>query len=92
VTREDGRNELEVYGRKFRVGDTDIMVDGVLLKKTKFQEKCDDPDGSCKKVSNFDKKLLKRLPEGQFVDIQVAIGSTGQVSPTFTFKRKRPKT
>ncbi len=91
VAREDGRNELEVYGRKFRQGDTDIIVDGIKLKKTKFQEKCDDPDGSCKKISNFDKKLLKRLPEGNFVDIQVRIPSTGQISPTFAFKRKRPK-
>ena len=91
TTREDGRNELEVFGRKFRQGDTDILVDGTLLKKTKFQEKCDDPDGTCKKISNFDKKLLKRLPEGEFVDVQVRINSTGQLSPTFAFKRKRVK-
>jgi hypothetical protein len=34
---------------------------------------------------------LKRLPEGTFVDLEVRLETTGQVSPKFQFKRKRPK-
>ena len=88
---EGGQNKLEVYGRQFRLDDTTLFVDGIKLKKLKFEDKCSSDDGRCKKVISVDKKLLKRLPEGTFVDLEIRLGATGQVSPKFQFKRKRPK-
>jgi subtilisin family serine protease len=87
----DGKGTLEVFGRNFRLGDTEIYADGIALNKIRYIEKCDD-DGRCKKISSVDKKLTKRLPEGQFVNLQIKLASTGQASPTFEFKRKKPKT
>lgn len=88
---ETERARLEIYGRQFRQGDTDIFVDGVALKKLKFEDRCSGDDGRCKKITSVDKKILKRLPEGVFVDLEVKLGATGQVSPKFQFKRKRIK-
>jgi subtilisin family serine protease len=90
LTDAEGKSSIDIYGRNFRQGNTEVYVDGILLKKIKYREKCDD-DGRCKKVSSFDKKIKNRFPEGQFVNIQIKIGTTGQGSPTFEFKRKRPK-
>jgi hypothetical protein len=91
LTAEDGRNSVDIFGRNIRKGNTEVYVDGILLKKIKFTEKCDE-DGRCKKISSLDKKVKNRFPEGQFVNIQLRIASTGQSSPTFEFKRKKPRT
>jgi subtilisin family serine protease len=87
----DSKDSLDIFGRNIRLGNTEIYVDGILLKKIKFIDKCDE-DGRCKKISSFDKKIKNRFPEGQFVNIQLKIASTGQASPTFEFKRKKPRT
>ncbi len=91
VTDTDGKSSLDVFGRNIRLGNTEVYVDGILLKKIKFLDKCDD-DGRCKKISSFDKKLKNRFPEGQFVNLEIKIASTGQGSPAFEFKRKKAKT
>ncbi|MBI3651916.1 MAG: S8 family serine peptidase [Acidobacteria bacterium] len=90
VTGTDGKGTLEIFGRNFRLGDTELYSNGVLLNKIRYIEKCDE-EGRCKKISSIDKKLTKRLPEGQFVNLQIKIASTGQASPTFEFKRKKVK-
>ena len=91
VIPEDGKKELELFGRKFRDGDTEIFVDGKKMKKVRFSEKCDEVDGTCKKISTQDKKIAKFVPEGSVVILEVRIRRTGQVSPAFEWKRKRPK-
>jgi subtilisin family serine protease len=82
------QGQLEVFGRNFRQNETEIYVDGKKLKKIKFNDKCDQPDGTCKKVSSEDKKINKFVPEGRFVDIVVKLKKTGQTSPSFSWKRK----
>ena len=91
ITGADGKSSVDIFGRNFRLGNTEVFVDGILLKKIKFVDKCDE-EGRCKKITSFDKKVKNRFPEGQFVNIQIKIASTGQSSPTFEFKRKKPKT
>ena len=91
LIRESGKQELEVFGRNFRADETDIFVDGRRMKKIRFNEKCDPTDGTCKKISTQDKKVGKFVPEGSTVSIVVGIESTGQVSPAFDWKRKKPK-
>jgi hypothetical protein len=89
---DGGKKELEVFGRKFRDGDTEIFVDGRKMKKVKPAAKCDEDDGTCKKISTIDKKLNKFVPEGATVILEVRIKQTGQLSPAFEWKRKRPRT
>jgi hypothetical protein len=92
VDAKDGKKaELEVFGRKFRLNETEIYVNGNRLKKVQFKEKCDESDGTCKKVTSVDKKLKKRVPEGEFSTIVVKLTPTGQTSPEFRWKRKKPK-
>ena len=43
------------------------------------------------KVSSIDKKIHKRVPEGEFSTIVVKLSPTGQTSPEFRYKRKKPK-
>ncbi|MEW6127374.1 MAG: S8 family serine peptidase [Acidobacteriota bacterium] len=90
ITPAEGKSTMEVNGRAFRKDDTLIFADDLKLKKISF-DKCDAADGSCKKIIIADPKLLKRFPEGKFVNLSARIGTTGQVSPLFEFKRKRPK-
>jgi subtilisin family serine protease len=87
----DAKDSIDIFGRNLRKGNTEVYVDGILLKKIKFTDKCDE-DGRCKKITSLDKKVKNRFPEGQFVNIQLKIASTGQASPTFEYKRKRPRT
>ncbi|HWP43026.1 MAG TPA: S8 family serine peptidase [Blastocatellia bacterium] len=87
----NGRTMLEIFGRKFRMNETEIYVNGTKLKKLRFDEKCDESGGTCKKVMSLDKKLDKRVPEGQFSIFVVKLTPTGQTSPEFRWKRKRPK-
>ncbi|HSB11546.1 MAG TPA: S8 family serine peptidase, partial [Blastocatellia bacterium] len=63
VTYNEGdRAEVELKGRNFRPGETEIWVDGVQLKKIRFDDKYSTGDGTFKKVSSVDKKLNKRFP------------------------------
>ncbi|HYP25697.1 MAG TPA: S8 family serine peptidase [Blastocatellia bacterium] len=86
---EGGKGQLEVMGRFFRMNKTEVWVDGLKLKKIRFDERCDTVNDTCRKVSVDDKKVHKRVPEGKFVNIVVKIPRTGQVSPAFSYKRKK---
>jgi len=88
-----GKNgQLEVFGRNFRMGQTQVFAGGKKLKKVVFTEKCDTETGLCKKVSSNDKKVNKLVPEGKFTTFVVKLTKTGQDSPEFRWKRKKPKT
>jgi hypothetical protein len=87
---EADRPEFQLLGRNFRADETEIWVDGLQLKKIRFDEKYNTGDGTYKRVSSIDKKLSKRFPDRQFVKIEVRLPRTGQISPTFEFKRKKP--
>ena len=91
LIRDSGKGELEIFGRNFRDGETEILVDGRKMKKVRFNEKCDEVDGTCKKISSQDKKVGKFVPEGATVSLEVRIPLTGQVSPAFDWKRKKTK-
>ena len=88
---EGDRPEFQLLGRNFRAADTEIWVDGTQLKKIRFYEKYNTGDGTYKRVSSIDKKLNKRFPDREFVKIEVRLPRTGQISPTFEFKRKKPQ-
>ncbi|HXG64788.1 MAG TPA: Ig-like domain-containing protein, partial [Blastocatellia bacterium] len=86
----DKNDHLELKGRGFRIDQTEIYVDGKKLKNIRFNEKCDFEGGTCTKVTSADKKIHKRVPLQKFVNIVVKLKKTGQTSPAFSFKRKRP--
>ncbi len=87
---EGDRPELELAGRNFRTDGTEIWVDGVPLRKIQFQDKYFTGNGMYKRVSSFDKKLTKRVPDRTWVKFEVHLSQTGQVSPSFEFRRKKP--
>lgn len=84
----DGRNELGVIGGNFHGGETEIYVNGILLKKIKVFAVDEQSDGSFSRVYSYDKKLHKRVPAGTPVQIVVKLPRTGQESQPFQFKRK----
>ena len=84
--------ELRLSGRYFRQGETEIWVDGKKLKKVRFESKFFTGNGTAKKVSSVDKKLKKRVPLHEEVSIEVRLPASGQVSPAFVYKRRRPPT
>lgn len=87
-----GKNgQLEIFGRNFRLDQTQVFADGKKLKKIVFTEKCDTETGLCKKVSSNDKKVSKLVPEGKFTSFVIKLTQTGQASPEFRWKRKKPK-
>ncbi|HLG17141.1 MAG TPA: S8 family serine peptidase [Blastocatellia bacterium] len=81
------KDELEVFGRRFRMDQTEIYANGRKLSKIRFREKCD--EDTCKKVSSEDKKLNKRVRTGEHTAIVIKLIRTGQTSPEFSFKRKK---
>ena len=83
--------EIELQGRNFRIGETEIWVEGLPLKKIQFKDQYFSGNGTSKRVSSIDKKLFKRVQAGALVTIEVRIPKTGQISPGFDFKRKKPK-
>jgi hypothetical protein len=91
VTNKKGKGELQISGRDFRLGETEVYADGTKLSKVKFTEKCDSDTGICRRLSSLDKKLNKKVPEGQFTKFVVVLPRTGQASPVFSWKRKKPK-
>jgi subtilase family protein len=90
-TRPNGNGQLEVFGRNFRMGETQVYVDGKKMKNIEFNDKCDGADGTCKKVSVNDKKIHKYVKEGEVVVVTIRVTRTNQISPEFRFKRKKPK-
>ncbi len=85
------KGQLQVFGRNFRMNQTNIYVDGQKMKKLVFNEKCDSSTNICKRISSNDKKMNKRVPEGKFVNVIVVVPKTGQTTPEFSYKRKKPK-
>jgi subtilisin family serine protease len=81
-------DRLEVFGRNFRIGETEIYVNGRRMKKIRFENQCDSVDGTCNRVASEDKKIHKRVPVGEFSNIVVKFPKTNQVSPEFQYKRK----
>lgn len=86
---EGDKDELELSGRFFRKGETEIYVSGKKLKKVFFEDKFKEGDGTYRKVKSKDKKLTKRVPLREDVTIEVKLPATNQSSPGFAFKRRR---
>ena len=84
--------ELRLSGRFFRNDETEIWVDGKKLKKIRFEGRYSTGHGTSKKVSSVDKKVKKRVPLHEDVSIEVRLPKSGQVSPTFVYRRRRPPT
>lgn len=82
---------VELAGRNFRIDETEIWVDGLRLKKIQFQERYFTGNGTSKRITSADKKLFKRIKTGEWVTLEVRLPKTGQISPGFDFKRKKPK-
>jgi subtilase family protein/Big-like domain-containing protein len=89
--KEEAKMEIELLGRNFRMGETEIWVEGVQLKKIQFKDQYFSGNGTSKRVSSVDKKLNKRVKFGTLSTLEVRLPRTGQISPGFDFKRKRPK-
>jgi hypothetical protein len=89
--KEEAPMELELQGRNFRMGETEILVDGLRLKKIQFKDQYFSGNGTSKRVSSVDKKIFKRVPDRTLVTVEVRLPRTGQVSPGFDFKRKKPR-
>ncbi len=85
---DSDKPELELKGRNFRIGEAEIYVDGVRLKKIRYAEDSDG-NGMCRRISSVDRKLNKRAPLRKEVSIEVRVPRTGQVSPAFTFRRRK---
>ena len=81
------RGELIVNGRNFRKDETQVLVNGVLLKKLSF-ESPNAASGAFGQILCDDPKIRKRFPSGQPVNIVVTILRTGQASPPFQFIRE----
>jgi hypothetical protein len=73
------------------MGETEILVDGLRLKKIQFKDQYFSGNGTSKRVSSVDKKIFKRVPDRTLVTVEVRLSRTGQVSPGFDFKRKKPR-
>jgi hypothetical protein len=80
---------LEISGRNFRNGETEIWVNNKVLGKTYFQDKFYEGQGISRKVFSKDKKLFKKVPVKSEVEIVVKLPKTGQASPVFTYKRPK---
>ncbi|HKP12527.1 MAG TPA: Ig-like domain-containing protein, partial [Blastocatellia bacterium] len=89
VYNDDTPANLEVTGRFFRNDETQIWVNGVQLGKVFFQDKFYEGQGMSRKVFSKDKKLFKRVPVKQDVEVVVKLPKTGQASPAFLYKRPK---
>lgn len=87
---EAEKPNIELAGRNFRIGETEIWVSGAHLKKIQYQDRYFTGNSTYKHISSFDKKLNKRVPDRTLVKIEVRLPRTGQVSPAVEYKRKRP--
>jgi hypothetical protein len=91
VTYNDGgKPQLEISGRYFRNDQVEIYVDGKKLKKIRWDDKFYEGNGMSRKVFSADNKLSKRVPLHEDVMIEIRVPMSGQVSPAFEFRRRRP--
>jgi hypothetical protein len=91
VSYNDGdKPRLEVSGRNFRHDETEVYVNGKKLKKIQWEDKFKEGNGMSRKVYSADKKIKKRVPLHEDVTIELRVPKTGQVSPAFEFRRRRP--
>jgi hypothetical protein len=91
VTYNDGsKPQLEISGRYFRNDEVDIYVNGKKLAKTRWDDKFYEGDGMSRKVFSADKKLKKRIPLHEDVMIELRVPKSGQISPAFEYRRRRP--
>jgi hypothetical protein len=81
------RGELVVAGRNFRKDETQLLVNGVQLKRLSFMDPAGAP-GVYGQIASDDPKIRKRIPAGRAVAIVVTIPRTRQTSPSFQFTRK----
>jgi hypothetical protein len=87
---EADKPSIEIAGRNFRPSETEIWVADVPLKKLKYEDRYFTGNGMFKRVTSLDKKLTKRIPDRTWVKFEIRVPRTGQVSPAFDFKRKKP--
>ncbi len=87
---EGNRPQLDLAGRYFRADETEIWVDGVWVGRIQYSDKYFTGNGTYKHITSLDKKLNKRVPDRTWVKIDVRIPRTGQISPAFEFRRKKP--
>ncbi|MFY9555230.1 MAG: S8 family serine peptidase [Blastocatellia bacterium] len=87
---EGDRISIELAGRNFRIGETEIWVDGVQLRKLQYIDRYFTGNGTYKRVTSVDKKLHKRVPDRTWVTLEIRLPRTGQISPSFEFRRKKP--
>jgi len=90
IFTEGDRPTIELAGRNFRPGETEIWVGDILLRKIQHDDKYFTGNGAYKRVLSVDKKLNKRIPDRTWVRLEVHIPTTGQISPGFDFRRKKP--
>ena len=88
---EADKPSIELAGRNFRPGETEIWVGEFFLKKLQYEERYFTGNGAYKRILSLDKKLNKRIPDRKWVSLEVRVPRTGQVSPRFDFKRKKPQ-
>lgn len=87
---EGSKPSIELHGRNFRPGQTEVWVNNMALSKIKYEDRYFIGNGMYKRVASLDKKLTKRIPERTWVKFEIRMPRTGQVSPGFDFKRKKP--
>ena len=88
---EGERPTIELAGRNFRIGETEIWVDdNILLRKIQYEDRYFTGDGAYKRVTSVDKKLNKRIPDRTWIKLEIHIPRTGQISPAFDFRRRKP--
>src|SRR6185503_3596351 len=62
VFTDGAKPSIELQGRNFRPGESEIWVDDISLKKLKYDDRYLIANGMYKRVSSIDKKLTKRIP------------------------------
>ena len=90
VFTDGTKPSIELQGRNFRPGESEIWVGDLALKKLKYDDRYLITSGMYKRVSSVDKKLTKRIPDRTWVTFEIRVPRTGQVSPKFEFRRKKP--
>ena len=90
IFTEGDRPSIDLVGRYFRPGETEIWVADIALKKLQYQDRYFTGDSMYKRVTSVDKKLNKRVPDRTWVKFEIRIARTGQISPGFEFRRKKP--
>jgi len=87
---EGERPFVELAGRHFRAGEMEIWVGELSLRKLQYDDRYFTGNNTYKRVVSVDKKIHKRVPDRTWVKFEIHIPATGQVSPGFDFRRKKP--